>query len=160
MDRKSVLWNPLKSCVFDSTETKVKAITRRLRHAKDKVIDELSFELSKSSTSISTTPKSPQSDSSPLMVSHSLWKVLSPGAKKKPNPYCNVLKYKKEFANPSERFWGLMFQILFNATCLWHHYKRKSKNSLNKILPRHVQTEKRWWRILKTPQTKLLLDID
>ena len=82
MDRKSVLRNPLKSCVFDSTETKVKAITRRLRHAKDKGIDELSFELSKSSTSISTTPKSPQSDSSPLVVSHSLWKVLSQVLKK------------------------------------------------------------------------------
>ena len=38
--------------------------------------------MSKASTPISTTPKSPQSDSSPLVVNHSLWKVLSLDAKK------------------------------------------------------------------------------
>ena len=59
------------------------------------MIDELSFELSKSSTSISTTPKSPQSDSSPLMVSHSLWKVLSPGAKKKTKPILQCAEIQK-----------------------------------------------------------------
>ena len=137
--------SPNKAVFSTPQKQKVKAITRRLRHAKDKVIDELSFELSKSSTSISTTPKSPQSDSSPLVVSHSLWKVLRLGAKKKPNPNCNVLKYKKELIDPSERFLGLIFQILFNATRLCHHYKPKSKNSLKEMmLPRHALTEKRW----------------
>lgn len=74
--------SPKRTVFSASQKQKVKAITHRLKRAKDKVIDELTFELSKLSAPISATPKSPQNDSSLLVVSHSLWKVLSPGIKK------------------------------------------------------------------------------
>lgn len=55
--------SPKRTVFSASQKQKVKAITHRLKRAKDKVIDELTFELSKLSAPISATPKSPQNDS-------------------------------------------------------------------------------------------------